>query len=362
MAGLLGLFQQQPDQLQSLLGQYYSPQQSRMSWLGGTLQGIGAGIASGRPGAWATMGTYGGGDALDAYRQRALAMYGVKQRADDTAYQHNRDSIGDKRWQQEWGYRQAQDRRTNARADAELQLQMDAAQNPHLPASIEEYNFAKQQGFPGTYQDWEIAKAKAGAQTVNVNGGGSDKQIFDATQAQSDAAKAAQRGLSSISAAQTALPGAITGAGADARLNFQKIGAMMGVADPSSIVDTETFRAAIAPQVAAMLKSTVGRTQISNADREFAEKAAGGSITLDKGSIQRLLNIMQAANSETIRSFNSNLDSVYPEGQGFDRERALFGVPQVAKRYAYPIGPAQGNGPQGMAPDDPLGLFQNPQQ
>lgn len=173
----------------------------------------------------------------------------------------------------------------------------------------------------------------------NLGGGGSDTQVFNETKERSAAARAAATGLQSLNTAEQALPGAITGAAAEQRLALQKIAAYFGVGDTESIVDTETFRSAIAPQVAAMLKSTVGSTQISNADREFAEKAAAGSINLDERSIGRLINIMQAANSETIRNFNRDLDRIYPEGQGFDRERALFGVQQVPARYPAPIGP-----------------------
>jgi hypothetical protein len=188
-----------------------------------------------------------------------------------------------------------------------------------------------------------------GKTTVNM-GGGTDKQIFDETKARADAARAAKAGLSAINEAQQALPGAITGAGANERLALRKVASLFGVGDTSAIADTETFRSAIAPQVAAMLKATVGSAQISNADREFAEKAAGGAITLDAQSIQRLLNIMRTANSEIVRGFNADLNKVYPEGQGFDRERALFGVPQANKSYSAPIGPSV---PGGQSPQQP---------
>lgn len=185
-----------------------------------------------------------------------------------------------------------------------------------------------------------------GKTTVNL-GGGSDKQIFDETKARADAARAARTGLSALNEAQQALPGAITGAAANERLALQKIGSLFGIGDTSAISDTETFQSAIAPQVAAMMKATVGSTQISNADREFAEKAAGGAITLDAQSIQRLINIMRVANSEIVRGFNADLDKIYPEGQGFDRERALFRVPQANRAYVSPIGPQM---PGGQAP------------
>ena len=61
---LLGMNNQQPDPYQSLLGGYYTPQQAKMAWLGGTLQGIGAGLASGKSGAWAQGAALGGGAFL----------------------------------------------------------------------------------------------------------------------------------------------------------------------------------------------------------------------------------------------------------------------------------------------------------
>jgi hypothetical protein len=178
-----------------------------------------------------------------------------------------------------------------------------------------------------------------GKTTVNM-GGGTDRQIFDETKARADSARAARSGLLAISEAERALPGAITGAAANERLALQKVASLFGVGDTSAIADTETFRSAIAPQVAAMLKATVGSAQISNADREFAEKAAGGAITLDAQSIQRLLNIMRTANSQIVRGFNEDLNRIYPKGQGFDRERALFGVPQAPRSYSAPSGPS----------------------
>lgn len=84
---LLGMNNQQPDPYQSLLGDYYTPQQARMAWLGGTLQGVGAGLASGRPGAWAQGAALGGGEGLDNYRQRAVAGYALQQRKDEQDYQ-----------------------------------------------------------------------------------------------------------------------------------------------------------------------------------------------------------------------------------------------------------------------------------
>ena len=77
-----------------------------------------------------------------------------------------------------------------------------------------------------------------------------------------------------------------------------------------------------------MLKATVGTTQISNTDREFAQQAAGGSINLDGKSIARLLDIMSRAGASIVQGHMDRLNKVYPEDAAgtFRRERALFGV------------------------------------
>jgi hypothetical protein len=197
---------------------------------------------------------------------------------------------------------------------------------------------------PMDYDTWATAKARAAAINIgNVTttaGGGSDKQIFDALEDRTKEARATANGLIGIRNARNALlgdGGVITGSGADFRLQLQKAASAMGYGDASKIVNTETFRAAIAPQVAAVLKSTVGSANISNSDREFAERAAGGSITLDEKSIGRLLDIMERASMARLQDHQDQLDAIYPDAEKHKRERALFGV-KVPTSAVMPVG------------------------
>lgn len=190
---------------------------------------------------------------------------------------------------------------------------------------MKNYEAAKAQGFGGSFVEYQQGLKKAGATSVNV-GGGSDKQIFDAIDESAKAARAAATGLQSISEARRAVEGGgVFGSGADFRLGLRKVAALLG-ADNTKVVNTETFRSAVAPQIAATMKATVGSTQISNADREFAEKAAGGAITLDEQSIRRLLGIMEKAGNVVIQQHRDKMDAIYPNDGKFARERALFGV------------------------------------
>jgi hypothetical protein len=188
------------------------------------------------------------------------------------------------------------------------------------------------------FNKWTMEKARAKATNVTTNvGGGSDKQIFDAMDEGAKAARATAAGLAGLREAKQAIEGgAITGFRADDRLALQKAASFFG-ADPTKVANTETFKAAIAPQVAAVLKSTVGTANISNTDREFAEKAAGGNINLDEKSISRLLDIMERASVGQLEAHQKRLDKVYGDPDKFGRERALFGVEMPAA----PIRPPQ---------------------
>lgn len=221
--------------------------------------------------------------------------------------------------------------------------------SPESSADLQAYGLYKKQGGQLPFLDFKKQLAEAGSTKVTTNnnvstgGGGSDKQIFDSVEESAKGARAAATGLAGLGEAKRALDaGIISGAGANERLGFQKVGALLGLANPESIQNTETFRAAIAPQVAAMLKSTVGTANISNSDREFAEKAAGGNITLDAGSIRRLIDIMERAGAATVKAHSDRLDAIYPDDPKFKRERALFGVPMPQQPGAPPPPPNRG--------------------
>lgn len=98
--------------------------------------------------------------------------------------------------------------------------------------------------------------------------------------------------------------GIISGAGANERLQLQKVGALLGVTNPEAITNTETFRTQIKPIVLSTVKGLGAGSGISNADREFAEKAAGGDITLDERTIRRVLEITERAGRAKIQRYN----------------------------------------------------------
>lgn len=54
-------------------------------------------------------------------------------------------------------------------------LDIEKARNPELPNEVQEYEYAKRQGFEGSFVDFQLAQKKASATTVTTNVGGGDK-------------------------------------------------------------------------------------------------------------------------------------------------------------------------------------------
>jgi hypothetical protein len=103
--------------------------------------------------------------------------------------------------------------------------------------------------------------------------------------------------------------GVITGFRAGNRLDLQKVATLFGV-DPSKVENTETFRAAMKPAVLEIVKGLGSGQGISNADRVFAEKAAGGDIELNEGSIRRILDIAERSAKYKIDQHNQFVDKI----------------------------------------------------
>jgi hypothetical protein len=134
------------------------------------------------------------------------------------------------------------------------------------------------------------------------------KQL-ETTQTQAAAAANQLRATQEAKAALDAPGGIITGFRAGDRLSMQKFATLFGV-DPTKVQNTETFRAAMKPAVLEIVKGLGSGVSISNADRAFAEKAAGGDIDLNEGSIRSILNIAEAKARYQIEQHNKFVDSI----------------------------------------------------
>jgi hypothetical protein len=103
--------------------------------------------------------------------------------------------------------------------------------------------------------------------------------------------------------------GLITGFGANFLVNAGQALKQAGIdlaADASA--NTQAYSAALAANVGRIIKLFGAGTGLSNADREYAEKMAGGNITLDERALRRILDINERAARNTIKTHNQNVD------------------------------------------------------
>lgn len=124
-----------------------------------------------------------------------------------------------------------------------------------------------------------------------------------------EGAQMASRGLDALSAAsQDLAAGLKSGAPAKIGLAIGKWGKALGLGDDPSIVNTEAYRANMARETFGLIKNLGSGTGISNADREFAEKAAGGEITLDDATMYRLMNVAMVSSANVQLEHNRLVD------------------------------------------------------
>jgi hypothetical protein len=180
-------------------------------------------------------------------------------------------------------------------------------------------------------QKFEIGKARAGSSNINIPISTEKKygEQFAGKIAEADsllrdiAGKAPDLADRAIRIKETLKKGVITGFGADARLTLGKALGLVGASDKETIVNTETLAAQLAQNTMDSIKATGlgGGTGFSNADRDFLEKAVGGKITLDLGSIDRLATLAHKAATSSAGKWNKRVKEIPAssiQGTGID--------------------------------------------
>lgn len=113
--------------------------------------------------------------------------------------------------------------------------------------------------------------------------------------------------------------GIITGKGADFFREFGKGLQQAGInvaEDP--IANTEAYVALRAQEVGRMIKAFGAGTGLSDADREYAEKAAAGKISLTEESLRKILEISDKQARHSIKVYRSELEKVPESAKPYD--------------------------------------------
>ena len=104
--------------------------------------------------------------------------------------------------------------------------------------------------------------------------------------------------------------GIMSGFGSEVLKTVAKMGATLGVLDESQIntlANTETFDSNAGNLVAQVIKAFGAGTGLSDADREYAAKIAGGTIALNEISLKRILDIASRRSISEIKRYNEKL-------------------------------------------------------
>jgi hypothetical protein len=174
------------------------------------------------------------------------------------------------------------------------------------------------------------------ANSVNVNTAanpvmeGVGKQLVDQRK---NAQVAATQTIPSIFEARKALDdGAITGMFAAGKVNLQKLGAMFDI-PAAQAENTEVLRSAIGSGVLAHIKELGANP--SNTDRDYIEKVQGGQISLEEGSIRRILDIQEKYARQAIRNFNNDAKKLMSVQGGNEAYKSIAPLMQLDEPGQY---------------------------
>jgi hypothetical protein len=194
----------------------------------------------------------------------------------------------------------------------------DIARNAAPTTAMKEFEFGKTNP---EFTNYQMSKARAGAASTKVVlpeqekefekelGSGQAKSILKSREGADDAAAILQ---TNEIGRQILNSGAITGAGAEFFVGLNQAlktaGIDFGYADAAA--NSQAYAAAMGQNTAKLIKQFGAGTGLSDADREYATKIAGGSIKLDDKAIRRILDINDRAARNVINSHNKKVEGI----------------------------------------------------
>lgn len=197
-------------------------------------------------------------------------------------------------------------------------------------SSMKEYEYAKTQGYEGTFQQYQTDMKKAGASNTNVNVNATKPFINEFAgglgKAMSDARTNAQGAVSTIGTVQRlneALDaGVMAGPGTSFRQFGLQIGSMLGVSGKDAQEKLLNTRAAIQSLAQLELDAAQqmkGQGQITEAERSIIRRAASGDIdSMTAAELRVLGNVLDRSARTKIEAYNAQVEPLMsaPETRG----------------------------------------------
>ena len=225
---------------------------------------------------------------------------------------------------------------------------ISAANHPFLP-----------NGQPNpAYQEFQLEKARRGASNVITNMPPQERafesklgteQADELVKGRTAADDAAQIIRTVHQGRDILKSGMVTGFGANAIVSIgqalKQAGVDFGTNDP--VANAQAYTANMAGNVGKIIKQFGSGTGLSDADREYATKMAGGLITLDKAAIEKILDINERQARWVIERHNKRAEGIRtniplvvqpPPAYGTTQD----GTPRAVRRYNPATGKIEG--------------------
>jgi hypothetical protein len=194
---------------------------------------------------------------------------------------------------------------------AAMKFEKDMGGGGAAPAAVQEYEYAKSQGYPGTFDDFRKQKAPMFepeyAKQVGKDAAERDTKLFSAAGEAADNLPKIYDTLNQIESSD-----AITGFGADILKNVERFRAQF-TADKKAgkrVADTEILDAMLGSDVFPMIGALgIGARGLDTpAEREFLRQVMTGTINMDKKALVKLTEIRKNIAERTIDKYNKAVE------------------------------------------------------
>lgn len=196
------------------------------------------------------------------------------------------------------------------------------ANNPkpvELPGAVREYEYARQQGYGGSFNDWELARRRAGASntSLSVNTvkpllntmaeklGGQVADNFDAAKSAVGTIETAQNVRKLLASGKV-----ITGPGADVRMFGLQLGQTLGVGGANAdetLRNTRNVMQGLAQSELDAAGQMKGQGQITESERSILKRAAAGEISFTAPELDALSRTLEQRARKRIQSHQQNV-------------------------------------------------------
>jgi len=224
------------------------------------------------------------------------------------------------------------------------------------PTAVQEFEYAKKNGYGGTFADFKTLHAPRTTVNVPVNVSTEKKygEQFASKMADTDIAKmtAAERAPELAANADRVLDilkqgNVFTGSAADIKLNVARALNVVGASNDDKIANTEGLISGLAKNTLGAVKSSgLGTGQgFTDKDLQFLQDAEGGRITLNAQTLQRLASLSRKAAEGSATTWNTRVQQMPKsaiEGTGLSTQPIEVPKRTEAPPAMYAVNPKTG--------------------